>query len=550
MKLFFYPVYMKTRSWGPVNALVFSTVIVFAFTWLLHSYQWFWLQGDFPLTTVDGVYWGVLGVLVAINSVWEIKKGKAKSLSTKKWEWGPVMKLSLKTVVTFVFLALMWSFWSSEDVADWWRVMQEAGNGTAAEWGLVGAALVALFVLLVLKEWLESKNIHVFFDERKMSFAAVASRTSLMALALVLIGTPQVYNQLGESSGTFIASLQETRLNARDAAIEERGYYEGLMDSRSYTSQLSWSNTSKAPEHWRPIMESDLVEDGEGVLVYQLKPNLKSSYKDAGFRTNDAGLRDKNYAEAKDSSTLRIALLGASYEQGAGVENHQTFEAVLEDSLNAQLAGKPYTGVEILNFAVGGYSPVQNVATAADKMMPFGPDVMLYAMYSTEKRRMLMQMENIVQQGRTLPYPGINAIIEDSGAKSDMTKDEIRALLDPYAEDLLAWSFGEMAATSRANGIEPVALMMPTTRELDGIDPEWKGILTRITQEAGFTLIDMEGAYGDVEELDVALAAYDQHPNVLGHRLLARRLSEEMESRPELFSLRTPAAEAPTIINE
>ena len=163
---------------------------------------------------------------------------------------------------------------------------------------------------------------------------------------------------------------------------------------------------------------------------------------------------------------------------------------------------------------------------------------------------MLMQMENIVQQGRTLPYPGINAIIEESGAKSDMTKDEIRALLDPYAEDLLAWSFGEMAATSRANGIEPVALMMPTTRELDGIDPEWKGILTRITQEAGFTLIDMEGAYGDVEELDVALAAYDQHPNVLGHRLLARRLSEEMESRPELFSLRTPAAEAPTIINE
>ena len=53
---------MKTRSWGPTNALVFSTVIVFGFTWLLHSYQWFWLQGDFPhQLVVDGVYWGVLG---------------------------------------------------------------------------------------------------------------------------------------------------------------------------------------------------------------------------------------------------------------------------------------------------------------------------------------------------------------------------------------------------------------------------------------------------------------------------------------------------------
>ena len=538
MKLFFYPVYMKTRSWGPVNALVFSTVVVFGFTWLLHSYQWFWLQGDFPLTTVDGVYWGVLGVLVAINSVWEIKKGKAKSLNKKKWELGPVLKLTLKTVVTFLFLALMWSFWSSEDVHEWWRVMQEVGNGTAMEWGLLGAGLAGLFVLLVLKEWLESKNIHIFFDERKMSFNAVASRTGVMALGLILIGTPQVYNQLAPESGEFIASLQESRLNARDAAIEERGYYEGLMDSRSYTSQLSWSSSQKAPAHWGPIMESDLVEDGEGVLIYQLKSNLNSSYKDASFKTNAAGLRDKEYALEKDSTTLRMALLGASYEQGAGVANNQTFEAVLEDSLNAQVAGKPYDAVEILNFAIGGFSPVQNVTVASEKMVAFGLDVVMYAMYSTEERRMLMQMENIVQQGRELPYPFMTDLIEQVGAKPEMEKEEIRALLDPHKEEVLAWSFEQIAQTSRENGITPVALMMPTTREIKkGIEPEWKEKLMKMTEAAGFINIDMEGAYGEMEELDVALAVYDQHPNVLGHRLLARRLSEEIEKRPEVFRI-------------
>ncbi len=550
MKLFFYPVYMKTRSWGPTNALVFSTVIVFAFTWLLHSYQWFWLQGDFPLTTVDGVYWGVLGVLVAINSVWEIKKGKARSLSTKQWEWGPVLKLTTKTVVTFVFLALMWSFWSSENVGEWWRVMTAAGDGTALEWGLLLGALAGLFVLLVLKEWLESKNFHIFFDERKMSFNAVASRTGVMALGLVLIGMPEVHDQLGANSGEFITSLQETRLNDRDAAIEERGYYEGLMDGRGYTSQLSWSTQRTPPEHWRPIMESELVEDGEGVLIYKLRPNLNSSYKDAAFTTNSAGLRDKEYALEKDAGTLRIALLGASYEQGAGVTNQQTFEAVLEDSLNAQNTGDRYSAVEILNFAVGGFSPVQNVTMAQNSMVPFKPDVALYAMYSTEKRRMLMQMENIVQQNRTLPYPFLTELIEKSGAKPEMSKDEIRALLDPYAEDMLAWGFEQIAETCREHGITPVALMMPTTRELKGIDSEWKGILTKMTNNAGFTLIDMEGAYAGMDELDVALAAYDQHPNVLGHRLVARRLSEEIASRPELFNMRTPATQAPTNPNE
>ena len=141
MKLFFYPVYMKTRNWGPVNALVFSTIVVFAFTWLLHSYQWFWLQGDFPLTTVDGVYWGVLGVLVAINSVWETRRGKKKQL-TRKWQWAPVLKHTLLVVLTFVFLSIMWSFWSSESVSEWWIVMSATSHSGVATWGwlLVGLA--------------------------------------------------------------------------------------------------------------------------------------------------------------------------------------------------------------------------------------------------------------------------------------------------------------------------------------------------------------------------------------------------------------------------
>ncbi|MEZ4700600.1 MAG: hypothetical protein R2834_09755, partial [Rhodothermales bacterium] len=204
MKLFFYPVYMRVRNWGNIPALVFSTVVVFACTWLLHSYQWFWLQGDFPLTTVDGVYWGVLGVLVAINSVWESVSGtkKGKSLSKKGWTLRGALKLSLKTVSTFVFLGLMWSFWSSDSVSEWVSVMKQAGTSGAGEWLLLLGGLAGLYVVLVVLDVLEAKGWSPFFEERGMSFTTVASRTGLMALVLVGVGMPQVYERAGEDAAS------------------------------------------------------------------------------------------------------------------------------------------------------------------------------------------------------------------------------------------------------------------------------------------------------------------------------------------------------------
>ena len=536
MKLFFYPIFMKTRSWGTTNALVFSTLLVFLFTWLLHSYQWFWLQGDFPLTTVDGVYWGVLGVLVAINSVWEAKAGKKKRL-TKTWSWKPVLSHTFFVVITFVFLSIMWSFWSSHGVSQWVTVMSQTVNSTPTEWIWLAAGLVGLYTLIVLKEWLEAKGIYVFFDEEKMRFSEVAGRTTVMALAVVLIGMPQVQHQFPPQTGSLIASLQESRLSDRDQAIEERGYYEGLMDTRSYTSQLSWSQQNRPPEDWKPIMETNLVQPGNGVLIYELSANLDETFKDASFKTNRWGMRDQDYEEQRSPNTLRIALLGASYEQGAGVEQHQTFEAVLEDSLNAYLAGSPYDRYEVLNFATGGYSPVQNVAVAEEKMKAFQPDIVLYAMYSTEERRMFMQLENIIQQKRELPYPFLNDLIAESGATPDMAKSEIRTKLRSYDKDLLGWSFEQIASTSNEIGAKPIALLIPTTRELGGIDSEWGGTLMQLAREAGFNAINLEGAYGEFDEELVALAPWDQHPSVLGHRLIARSLYNTMIEQPEMFLL-------------
>jgi hypothetical protein len=85
--------------------------------------------------------------------------------------------------------------------------------------------------------------------------------------------------------------------------------------------------------------------------------------------------------------------------------------------------------------------------------------------------------------------------------------------------------------------------MMPTTRELDGIDPEWSRILTDLTRDAGFTVLRLDDAFGDAERIRVELAPWDQHPSVLGHQLMARRLYRAIWEHPDLFKL-NPASMA------
>ena len=49
--------------------------MVFAGTWVLHSYQWFWLRGSFPVTGPDLAFWALLGLFVVLNSLKEAKAG-------------------------------------------------------------------------------------------------------------------------------------------------------------------------------------------------------------------------------------------------------------------------------------------------------------------------------------------------------------------------------------------------------------------------------------------------------------------------------------------
>ncbi|HEU4386556.1 MAG TPA: hypothetical protein VFV34_02080, partial [Blastocatellia bacterium] len=79
-KVFYFPLVFGLKRFGTTRAIAISTLLVFLLTWVLHSYQWFWLRGVVLFAWHDVLFWGILGVLVVVNSVYELKFGRRRSL--------------------------------------------------------------------------------------------------------------------------------------------------------------------------------------------------------------------------------------------------------------------------------------------------------------------------------------------------------------------------------------------------------------------------------------------------------------------------------------
>jgi len=108
--------------------------------------------------------------------------------------------------------------------------------------------------------------------------------------------------------------------------------------------------------------------------VFDLKPDLDGYFKNVPFRTNSAGLRDREYALRKPENTFRVAVLGASFALPAGVAIEDAFHSRLEERFTSEFAPRRY---EFINFAVGMYSPRQVMAMLESRALAWSPDLLL-----------------------------------------------------------------------------------------------------------------------------------------------------------------------------
>src|SRR5205823_6906846 len=97
-KIFYYPLIVHLRRWGERPAMICATIVVFLITWLLHSYQWFWLLGSFPLVATDALFWAILAGLLIVSTLHEAKHGRERALTARVWTPRMLVTRSLKTI--------------------------------------------------------------------------------------------------------------------------------------------------------------------------------------------------------------------------------------------------------------------------------------------------------------------------------------------------------------------------------------------------------------------------------------------------------------------
>jgi len=529
-KVFYLPLLFRLkRTHGETAAMVMSTVVVFVVTWFFHSYQWFWLLGTWLVSLTDTLFWALLGVCLVLNALWEVRRGRARSVGVPRLTASAMLRHGVQTAAMFTLMALLWAMWTSPTMG------QFLGLLTTARWE-------GRDVLLLLGTWVAVGTAGVLaFNRSHRPGNISASRWPTLAgvglLVLVPLGqVPELSSRLSPSVRAALAEARAPSLNKRDQEQLQRGYYEKLTAVNRFNGEL-WNIYAARPTRWETLREVGAVRDVEDLRIEELVPGLSITFHGKPLRINSAGMRDREYATPKPAGTYRIAVLGQSYIMGSGVGNDETFDEVLERLLNqgSRAGAGP---VEVLNFGAPSFAALQQrEAIVTGRLKAYEPDLVIVVGHRSEPRLVSDYLQQVMRRNLTaLLPPVLDSALTASGISTATTRDDAQRLMQPYTDRVLHWAYSEMAATIRRDGAVSAFAYIPTPLERQEGDVARLKVLA---DSAGLgPLLDLEQVFAGRDGRGLIVADWDRHPNARGHELIAEALLRELQSRPELLPRR------------
>jgi len=224
-----------------------------------------------------------------------------------------------------------------------------AGLSISARSALVGTFLVILVMIVgaVTLEWVVDKiQATLALWNRKAGRICTALRVSflIIAVGIALIGAELAVRQLAP---------QEV---------------------------LGWGE--------RPSLEPDPT------LGWRLKPSQTTRLRWEGYdytvTSNSLGFPGPEYPEQKEPRVIRIMTVGDAFTSAEGVNTDQAWPRLLEAGLAERLPGRR---VEVLNFGITAYGPIQ-YALLIEKYAPiYRPDLIILGFFVNEYQDVLMDVE-------------------------------------------------------------------------------------------------------------------------------------------------------------
>lgn len=534
MKVFFYPLYFRLRKLGNMRGMILATLVAFFATWALHAYQWFWIRGAALFTAPDIIFWTVLGILVTL-SVYNESRPKKKLVPKTGADCTMLAAiLAFKTVTQFLTITFLWSLWTSDSLAEWQATLLQWRNWSGD----------AVFKIAAVLGILSAAAIVVGRDQWMIGGAAKARAAKAMpfkfwrgaaancatGVVLVLLFVAEVQSHMAPQMVAVLNAIESPSLNARDAAIMQRGYYEDLIQVDRFNSELQ-AMYEKKPKNYFAEWRDTMNRQRDDYLGVELTPSVNMTYEGATYTTNEWGMRDKPYPKEKPAGVYRIGAIGSSHTMGWGVNDSEVCDNVAEAQLNEE--GQHY---ELLNFSVNGYDPIQKEITLEDKMVEFDLDAVFLFCHRIEKQWLISHLVTRVRTGKEIPYPFIRDIVKKAGVDENTDEALAKIRLSAYGTEMLQWAFQRFAETCHEKGIKAVFIFMPEKGRVSFSDRDIKELF-KFADEAGFDWIeDYSDAYDGYAEKDLRLSDYDDHPNKRAHELLGEKIYHTIHDNPAIFT--------------
>jgi hypothetical protein len=552
LKLFFYPAFFAFKRIGALKAIALATVLAFASTWALHTWQWYWFRGHFLLSSQDIVFWTILALLVVVNAVYEAVAGRKRTLSKPAFSFKARLRIALKTIGTFVVICSLWTLWSCQS---WGELQVLAEAATFASWADILVILSGLALLGVAgalwggsspetSSTMSAAIVGSSFSQFWRS-AAVTGIGALLILALV----PARSFFEADSIRQLVTTLREDQLNSHDVDLQRRGYYEELDVVR--TNYRLWGSAIEAPDGWT---SDELFQIRDDFLQRSMKPNATGKLAGAIAVTNRWGMRDRDYELQKPDNTYRILLLGSSHEAGNGVANDETFENVVERRLNVVSKLRGNTKVEILNLSVGGYGVLRNLALLEQRGFDFAPDAVILCVNARVRHLDLRDLSICLNRGLTIPHDFLDEVFEEAGVAPGQVEMLVTYKLKPHFQEIYRRAFKRLLEQCSQRRTKVWVLYRPGPIEGPDLEADRHSQFLQIAREVNLDVIDLFTSFDHVaDRKSLIVAPWDDHTNALGHRLLAQsiypELAREILHERDQASVRHPVTEVTTTVD-
>lgn len=291
------------------------------------------------------------------------------------------------------------------------------------------------------------------------------------------------------------------------------------------------------------------------------RANARGLINGVFYRTNAAALRGPDYEASPAPGTSRIAIAGDSVTVGTGVDEEDTYSAVLERLLEAQPEGEQF---EVINMGRGGLNArwVINRMVRASRFYRFQLVVYGWTPNDIEGKHYqeLVGRDNWMAHWETVAryqnhpsylvrslWPRFMWMRSSALPKNASRVPELRW---NYFENPKAWAdftgaLDTLADFTRQRGICGHVYIHSRDEELLDVHDR----VANAARMRGLTVSRSMPAFEGREKSDFWLSPFDAHANVEGHELLAQALFDGLKEElpAHCWETRVDAASWPTL---